>query len=283
MRAELLEPEHPKLSMRTQCSLMSVTRSTLYYQPVEEGGEDLRIKRIMDEIYLIDPCLGTRRIKTILQREYAIVANRKRIQRLRREMGLETIWTQPRTTVIDKTSYKYPYLLRELKIDGPDQVWCCDITYLPMPKGNAYLCAVMDWYSRKVLGWEVSNTLDTEMCVKALEKAVESTGMTPRIFNTDQGCQFTSEKWIARLNDLKITISMDGRGRWMDNVFIERLWRSLKYEDIYIREYASINALTLGVGEWFGRYNDWRPHQTLENNTPSAVYSRKQAVPGLAA
>lgn len=283
MRAELLEPEHPMLSMRTQCSLMSVTRSTLYYQPVEEVEEDLRIKRIMDEIYLIDPCLGTRRIKTVLNREYGIVANRKRIQRLRREMGLETIWTQPRTTTIDKTSYKYPYLLRDLEIKEPDHVWCSDITYIPMPKGNAYLCAVMDWHSRKVLGWEISNTLDTEMCLSALNKAVEKAGRTPEIFNTDQGCQFTSEKWTARLNELGITISMDGRGRWMDNVFIERLWRSLKYEDIYIREYASIRELVLGVGEWFNRYNDWRPHQALDNHTPSVVYSRRQETEGMAA
>lgn len=252
---------------------MSVARSNLSYQPVGEKAEDARIKRIMDELYLVDPCLGSRRIKTLLLREYGIVANRKRIQRLRREMGLETIWAQPRTTIVDEASYKYPYLLRELEITEPNQVWCCDITYLPMPQGNAFLCAVMDWHSRKVLGWEVSNTMDTEMCLKALGKAIESAERLPEIFNTDQGSQFTSEKWVEKLMSLEIQISMDGKGRWMDNVFIERLWRSLKYEDIYLREYASMTELENGVNEWFDRYNNWRPHQGLGNHTPETIYS----------
>jgi len=232
----------------------------------------------MDELYLVDPCLGTRRIVTLLKREYDITANRKRVQRLRREMGLETIWCKPKTTIIDEASYKYPYLLRELEIIEPDQVWCCDITYLPMPYGSAYLCAVMDWHSRKVLGWQISNTMDTEMCLQALEKAIVTADKLPEIFNTDQGSQFTSEKWVNKLTELKIQISMDGKGRWMDNVFIERLWRSLKYEDIYLREYPNISELTNGVDKWMNRYNSWRPHQALGNHTPDSVYKREVTV-----
>jgi len=261
--------------MRNQCALMSVARSSLYYQPVAEKPEDLRIKRIMDELYLVDPCLGTRRIVTLLKREYGIIANRKRIQRLRREMGLDTIWCQPKTTIVDEASYKYPYLLRDREITEPDEVWCSDITYLPMPQGSAYLCAVMDWHSRKVLGWEISNTMDTGMCLRALDKAIAKADRLPEIFNTDQGSQFTSEKWVEKLTDLDIKISMDGKGRWMDNVFIERLWRSLKYEDIYLHEYANISDLVNGVDKWLTRYNSWRPHQALENYTPDVVYRRE--------
>jgi len=257
---------------------MSVARSGLYYHPVEEKAEDLRIKRIMDELYLVDPCLGTRKIVTLLKTEYQIIANRKRVQRLRREMGLETIWCQPKTTVIDEACYKYPYLLRGLEITAPNEVWCCDITYLPMPHGSAYLCAVMDWHSRKVLGWEISNTMDTEMCIRTLDRAIETADKLPQIFNTDQGSQFTSDKWVKKLTDLEIQISMDGKGRWMDNVFIERLWRSLKYEDVYLHEYASISDLVTGVGEWVSRYNNWRPHQALENHTPDKVYSREVTI-----
>jgi putative transposase len=264
--------------MRKQCRLMSVARSTVDYQPVAESEEDLRIKRIMDELYLVDPCIGTRRMKTLLNRDHDLVVNRKRIQRLRREMGLETIWCQPKTTIVDEASYKYPYLLRDLDITSPNQVWCTDITYLPMPHGSAYLCAVMDWHSRKVLGWEISNTMDKEMCLTALERALESTGKVPEIFNTDQGSQFTSGEWTERLTDLGIEISMDGKGRWMDNVFIERLWRSLKYEDIYLREYETIKEITEGVGIWFERYNNWRPHQALQNETPDAIYTGRKII-----
>jgi putative transposase len=264
--------------MRKQCRLMSVARSTVDYQPVGESEEDLRIKRIMDELYLVDPCIGTRRMKTLLERDYGLVVNRKRIQRMRREMGLETIWCQPKTTIVDEASYKYPYLLRELEITAPDQVWCADITYLPMPHGSAYLCAVMDWHSRKVLGWEISNTMETAMCLTALERALESTGKVPEIFNTDQGSQFTSEEWTERLTDLGVKISMDGKGRWMDNVFIERLWRSLKYEDIYLREYGTIKEITEGVDIWFERYNSWRPHQALQNETPDAIYTGRKKI-----
>ena len=282
-RIELVEKTHPELSMSRQCELLGVARSSLYYQAVGESDEDLRIKRLLDEIYLVDPTLGNRRLKTVLRRDYGLKVNRKRLRRLRREMGQETIWCRPRTSIADDGHRKYPYLLREVCVARPDQVWCSDITYVPMPGGHAYLCAVMDWYSRKVLGWAVSNTMGTDLCLEALNRALRNTGTTPEIFNTDQGCQFTSEEWTGRLLELGVKISMDGRGRWMDNVFIERLWRSVKYEDIYLREYATLPALRTGLGRWFERYNTWRPHETLGNLTPHDIYqpSARLAEPSL--
>ena len=277
-RIELVEEAHPKISLRKQCKLLGVARSTVDYQAVVEDPEDIRIKRLLDEIYLIDPCLGSRRLVTVLGRDHGVKINRKRVRRLRGEMGQETIWCQPRTSIADDGHRKYPYLLRNLAIDRPDQVWCADITYVPMPRGHAYLCAVMDWHSRKVLGWALSNTMGTELCLAALERAVDSTGRVPEIFNTDQGSQFTSAEWTGRLSELGVKISMDGKGRWMDNVFVERLWRSVKYEEIYLREHATIPALHAGLDAWFGRYNDWRPHQTHGNLTPSVIY---QTVTGL--
>jgi putative transposase len=209
---------------------------------------------------------------TVLKRDHGVDINRKRVQRLRREIGHEAIWCKPRTSIPDHGHRKFPYLLRDLKVTRPDQVWCTDITYVPMPGGHAYLCAVMDWYSRKVLGWAVSNTMETGLCLEALENALSATGRVPEIFNTDQGCQFTSAEWTGRLLDLGVKISMDGRGRWMDNVFIERLWRSIKYEEIYLFEHSTVMALRAGVGKWFVRYNDWRPHETLGNLTPAVFY-----------
>jgi putative transposase len=273
-RTELVEKNHPKLSMRKQCELLNVARSTVSYQAVPEDPEDLRIKRLLDEIYLIDPCLGSRKLVTLLKRDHGVEINRKRVQRLRREIGQEAIWCKPRTSIPDHGHRKYPYLLRDLTVSRPDHVWCTDITYVPMPGGHAYLCAVMDWYSRKVLGWAVSNTMETGLCLEALENALTATGRIPEIFNTDQGCQFTSTEWTGRLLDLGVKISMDGRGRWMDNVFIERLWRSIKYEEIYLFEHATVPALRAGVGKWFIRYNDWRPHETLGNLTPAAFYQK---------
>lgn len=271
-RVGLLDKRHPKLSMRKQCGLLAVARSTAGYQPVTENPEDLRIKRLLDEIYLIDPCLGSRRLVTVLERDHGVKVNRKRLDRLRREMGHEAIWCKPRTTIPDDGHRKYPYLLRKRVIDRPDQVWCADITYVPMPRGHAYLCAVMDWHSRKVLGWTVSNTMGTDLCLETLAKAMSSTGKVPGIFNTDQGCQFTSAEWTGRLTELGVKISMDGRGRWMDNVFIERLWRSVKYEEIYLKEHATIPDLRRGLHTWFERYNHWRPHQGLGNSTPARIY-----------
>ena len=237
-----------------------------------EKPEDLRVKRLLDEIYMVDPCLGSRRLVTVLARDHGVEINRKRLQRLRREIGHEAIWCKPRTSIPDHGHRKYPYLLRNLAITRPDQVWCTDITYVPMPGGHAYLCAVMDWHSRKVLGWAVSNTMETGLCLEALDNALAATGQVPEIFNTDQGCQFTSAEWTGKLLELGIKISMDGRGRWMDNVFIERLWRSVKYEEIYLFEHATVPALRGGLAKWFDRYNDWRPHAALGNLTPTVVY-----------
>jgi len=279
----LLEKNHLTLSIRTQCSLLAIARSTASYQAVPESALNNRIKRILDETFLIDPCLGSRRLVTILERDHGISINRKRLQRLRREMGYEAIWCKPRTSIPDQGHRKYPYLLRDLKITRPDQVWCTDITYVPMPKGSAYLCAVMDWHSRKVLGWAVSNTMETGLCLEALENALKSTGRIPEIFNTDQGSQFTSAEWTNRLLDLGIKISMDGKGRWMDNVFIERLWRSVKYEEIYLFEHSKIIDLRAGLKKWFTRYNDWRPHQSHANETPATIYQKTITPPEIAA
>lgn len=277
----MAEKTNPDISMRRQCELLGVARSSVNYRAVAESKEDLRIKRLLDEYYLVDPCLGTRRLKTVLDREDGINVNRKRLQRLRREMGIEAIYCKPRTSIPDDGHRKYPYLLRNLAVERPNQVWCTDITYVPMPQGHAYLCAVMDWHSRKVLGWAVSNTMETGLCLEALEKALASTGKVPEIFNTDQGCQFTSAEWTGRLLDLGIKISMDGKGRWMDNVFIERLWRSVKYEEIYLFEHPTVIELCEGLEAWFERYNEWRPHASLGNQTPSVAYAAEEPAPGI--
>jgi len=258
--------------MRTQCKILSIARSSLSYVPVEESAEDKSLKRILDELYMRDPCLGSRRLVTVLERDHGRIVNRKHVQRLRREMGLEAIYCKPRTSIVDKAHRIHPYLLRDLAITKSDQVWCADITYVPMARGNAYLCAVMDWDTRCVLGWSVSNTMDVGLCLSALHQAKEFAGCVPEIFNTDQGSQFTSEEWTSTLTGWGVRISMDGRGRWMDNVFIERLWRSIKYEDIYLREYRSVASLETGVRDWLTSYNMWRPHEALGNHTPLSKY-----------
>ncbi len=278
-RIELVDKKHPKLSLTKQCNLLGVSRSSVSYKRVGLNKEDLRIIRLLDELYLIDPCLGSRRLVAVLRRDYSIVCNRKRLQRLRRIMGVEAIYCKPRTSIPDKAHSKYPYLLRDLAVTESNQVWCTDITYVPMPHGSAYLCAVMDWHSRKVLGWAVSNTMDTGLCLEALHKALDSTGCVPKIFNTDQGSQFTSSEWITALKAHKIQISMDGKGRWMDNVFIERLWRSVKYEEIFLFEHSTVTKLRAGLSKWFDRYNNWRPHEALANDTPSNVYQRAPGTP----
>ena len=233
--------------MRTQCELLGVSRSSLDYVPVAETAENVRVKRLVDELYLLDPCLGSRRLVTVLERDHGLLVNRKRLQRLRREMGIEAIYCKPRTSIVDKAHRIYPYLLRELAITRADQVWCTDIKYIPMPRGSAYLCAVMDWHTRCVLGWAVSHTMDVSLCLLALDRAKAFAGCAPEIFNTDQGSQFTSAEWTSKLQTWGAKISMDGRSRWMDNVFIERLWRSIKYEEIYLREHATVDALDRGV------------------------------------
>lgn len=256
-----------------------MARATLDYRPAPERASDRKLMRMMDEIYLVDPCLGTRRLVEILERDHAEQVNRKRLQRLRRKMGLETIWCRPRTSIPDQSHRKYPYLLRNREITQPDQVWCADITYVPMPKGHAYLCAVMDWHSRKVLGWQLSNTMDAALCQGALAAAVAQSARLPEIFNTDQGSQFTAQEWTGKLTELGIAISMDGKGRWMDNVFIERLWRSVKHEEIYLREHSTLPELEAGLKRWFEQYNTWRPHQALGNRTPHQAHEEGAADP----
>lgn len=281
-RAELVEKNHPKISVREQCKILSVTRSTLNYRPVAESREDRQMMRIMDKVYLKDPCIGGRRLVTLFERDHGIEANRKRIMRLRRKMGIETIWCKPkRTSVPDNGHRKYPYLLGDRIVGRADEAWCADITYVPMPHGHAYLCAVMDWHSRKVLGWAVSNTMDSALTQKALAAAVAQCRSLPEIFNTDQGSQFTSPEWTGKLEALGIKVSMDGKRRWMDNIFIERLWRSVKYEDVFLKDYTTIRELEAGIDEWMKRYNNWRPHQKLGNQTPAQVYEtqRKPTAP----
>jgi len=262
-----------KLSARRQCQLLDIHRSMLYYVPKGESEENLRIMREIDELHLKDVTAGSRRMRNYLRRRSWPKISRSRVKRFMRLMGAEAIYPRKRTTIPGGPSGIYPYRLRGMKITRPNQVWCADITYIPMARGFMYLFAVMDWHSRKVLSWELSNTLDTSFCLGGLQKAVESTGVVPEIFNTDQGCQFTSDEWSGRLNELGITISMDGKGRWLDNVIIERFWRSIKYEDIYLKSYENGWELERGIESYMMHYNYDRPHQSLEGATPEEVYT----------
>ena len=262
-----------KLSARRQCQLLDIHRSMLYYVPKGESEENLRIMREIDELHLKDVTAGSRRMRNYLRRRSWPKISRSRVKRFMRLMGAEAIYPRKRTTIPGGPSGIYPYRLRGMKITRPNQVWCADITYIPMARGFMYLFAVMDWHSRKVLSWELSNTLDTGFCLGGLQKAVESTGAVPEIFNTDQGCQFTSDEWSGRLNELGITISMDGKGRWLDNVIIERFWRSIKYEDIYLKSYENGWELERGIESYMMHYNYDRPHQSLEGTTPEEVYT----------
>lgn len=258
-----------------QCELLGVSRSSTYYEAEEPSEAEVRLRRVLDELYVKDPCLGSRRLVSVLARDYEITINRKGLQRVRREMGQEAIYCRPRTTIPGAGHRIFPYLLRDVRVEAPNAVWCSDITYVPMKSGHAYLCAVMDWYSRKVLGWELSNTMDVGLCLGALQAAYANEGCVPGMMNTDQGSQFTSEPWLQALLSRGVRVSMDGRGRWMDNVFIERLWRSVKYEEIYINGCVDIPSQTSALERWFACYNDWRPHQALGNQTPAAVHAGK--------
>jgi putative transposase len=265
----MIEPDHPALSVRRQCELLGLSRSSLYYEPGGEAAEDLRLMRRIDEQYTARPFYGSRRM-TIWLNEQGEEVNRKRVQRLMRVMGLEAIYPKPRLSLAGKGHRIYPYLLRGVKIERRDQVWSTDITYVPMPSGFMYLAAVIDWYSRYVIGWRLSNTLDGSFCLEMLEDALR--GGKPEVFNTDQGVQFTAAAFTGRLESAGVAVSMDGRGRALDNVFVERLWRSVKYEDIYIQGYDTVPGLHLGLARYFAFYNDERPHQSLGYRTPAAVY-----------
>ena len=269
-RRQMIEPGHPNLSVVRQCELVSISRSGFYYQPTGETALNLMLMRLIDEQFLQTPWYGSRQMARHLRRE-GYTVGRKRIRRLMAKMGLMPIYQRPRTTVPHSDHQVYPYLLRELVIERPNQVWCADITYIPMRRGFLYLVALMDWSTRKVLSWRVSNTMDVEFCLEALEEALSRFGR-PEIFNTDQGSQFTSPRFTGVLRDAGVRISMDGRGRWMDNVFIERLWRSLKYECIYLHAFDSGSALRAGLADWIGYYNAQRPHSTLAGRTPDEAY-----------
>lgn len=265
----MIDHDIESLSLSRQCHLIGLARSSLYYEPAEETGDNLRYMRLIDEQYLRTPFWGSRNMAWWLNDQGHHV-NRKRVQRLMRLMALEAIYPKPKTSEAAKTHRTYPYLLRGVEIVRPNQVWSTDITYLPMPKGFMYLVAVLDWYSRYVLSWRMSNTLDSRFCLEALEAALRRA--KPQIFNTDQGAQFTCREFTGRLEQAEIHISMDGRGRALDNVFVERLWRSLKYEEIYIWNHETVPALKAGVDRYFRFYNTERPHQSLNNKSPLFVY-----------
>jgi putative transposase len=259
-----------ELSIRRQCELMDIARSGFYYEPVSQSPENLALMRRLDELHLDYPAYGSRRLTVLLQRESQQV-NRKRVSRLLRMMGIEAVYPRRSLSQPGEGHRIYPYLLKGLEISGPDQVWCSDITYVPMARGFMYLVAVMDWWSRYVLAWELSNSLDSEFCIRAWTAAV-ATGRQPLISNTDQGSQFTSDAYLDAVESAGVDVSMDGRGRWIDNRFIERLWRSVKQEDIYVQDYGDGLTAQRGLTRWFAEYNTVRPHQALEYATPGEWY-----------
>lgn len=269
----MVQPNHAELSVRRQCGLLQLGRSGLYYQAADVSEVDLALMLRLDKVYLERPYFGSRRMVVTLQNEGHDV-NRKHVQRLMRVMGLEGMMPGPHTSRPHPEHVVYPYLLRGLVIDRPDQVWAADITYIPLASGWAYLVVIMDWYSRAVLAWRLSNTMTTAFCVEALEEALRHHG-PPETFNTDQGAQFTDEDFVAVLKASQVRISMDGRGRWLDNVFVERLWRSLKYEEVYINAHNDVAEARAGIGGWLRFYNAERPHQALGYQTPLQVYDAR--------
>lgn len=266
--------DHAELSVREQCRLLGLHRSNVYYDPVPESKENLRLMRMMDEEHLKRPHRGSRQMVDFFA-DRGIVVNRKKVQRLMRKMGIEGLSPRRRTTLRQEGHQVYPYLLRNLEINRPDQVWCCDITYIPMQLGFLYLVAVMDWFSRYVLSWRLSNSMEVDFCIEALEEAL-SFGR-PEIFNTDQGSQFTSREFTGALKSQDIAISMDGKGRAIDNVMIERLWRTVKYEEVYLKEYATGTDCKKGLASYFDYYGHERRHQSLDRQTPWAVYRPKRS------
>jgi putative transposase len=265
----MVSPKQP-LSVARQCRLLDLPRSTYYYRPKPVPEADLELMRKIDECHLERPFYGSRRLKDWLELlGYAV--SRKKVQRLMREMGLTALYPKRNLSKRNQAHKVYPYLLKGLVIDRPNQVWAADVTYLPMAKGFLYLVAIIDWYSRKVLAWELSNSMDASFCVDALETALRKYGK-PEIFNTDQGSQFTSEAFTSMLKENDIRISMDGKGRWVDNVFVERLWRSLKYEEVYLKGYANVTEARKSISAYLDFFNRDRRHQSLDRRTPDQVY-----------
>jgi len=266
----MIDPSEPDLSIVNQCRLLKISRSCFYYKQKPIKAKDLDLMRLIDEQYLKTPSWGSRSMRNHLRR-LGYKVNRKKVQRLMRLMGLEAIYPKPKTSRPHPQHKVYPYLLRNLNIERANQVWAADITYIPMNRGFMYLVAVMDWHSRKVLSWQLSNTLDTDFCVQAVEEAISRFG-APEIFNTDQGTQFTATAFTDLLKAHNVSISMDGRGRVQDNIFIERLWWTLKYQYLYLWSFDNGSELRRGLGQWFEFYNTERSHQALDNLTPDEVY-----------
>jgi putative transposase len=269
-RKATIQRAHPDLSLSRQCEVLAMSRSSYYYTPKGESAENLELMRRIDELFLKYPFYGSRQMVRQLQRE-GVYVGRHRVRRLMRLMGLEAIYQAPRTSTPHPEHRVYPYLLRNLAINRPNQVWCADITYIPVQRGFLYLVAIMDWATRHVLAWRLSNTMDAGFCIEALNEALSKYGK-PEIFNTDQGSQFTSYDFTGVLKGAEITISMDGRGRCMDNIFIERLWRSLKYEAIYLHELTDGFKAERVIGEWIDFYNTERPHSSFNGQTPAEAY-----------
>ena len=271
-KRQLIDAQHERISVRRQCELLDLHRSSLYYRHKEINDETRFLMRQIDEIYTKTPFYGARRIAVELERRFPdLKVTRKRVGRLMRKMGIEAVYPKPRLSKGNQEHYKYPYLLKGLNIDHPNQVWGTDITYIPTQKGYVYLVAIIDWYSRYVVSWDVSNSMETTFCVKALGRAIACFGK-PEIFNSDQGSQFTSTEFIDILQSNGIRISMDGKGRCMDNIFTERLWRSVKYEEVYPKEYQTLKDARANLKAYFELYNDDRPHQALGYRTPADVH-----------
>jgi putative transposase len=270
----MIERDHA-LALTRQCQVLEISRSSQYYRPVAVSQADLALMRAIDELHLAHPFYGSRRIRNALG-DQGFKVGRRHVQTLMDKMGIEALYPKPRLSEPHPGHKVWPYLLRDLAITRPNQVWAADITYIPLAKGFAYLVAIIDWYSRRVLSWRLSNCLDTSFCVEALEEALVRHG-SPEIFNTDQGSQFTDKAFTGMLDAHDIRISMDGRGRWIDNVFVERLWRSVKYEEVYLKAYESIPQAKRQLGSYFTFYNQRRRHQGLGDQTPDAVYYGQQS------
>lgn len=270
----MIEPDHPRISTARQCRLLGLPRSTYYHQAKPTPPDDLALMRKIDEVHTLVPSFGSRQMARFLRRQGYLV-NRKRIQRLMRLMGLEAIFQKPNLSRRHPEHRVFPYLLRRLTVDRPNQVWAMDITYVPVEGGFIYLCAVLDWYSRAVLAWGLSNTLDATFCVEAVDRAIAAYG-TPEIFNTDQGCQFTSAEFTEPLLSRGIRLSMDGKGRALDNVFVERLWRTVKWDEVYRKSYRSMIDADKNLDWFFHFYNEARPHSAFPGDvTPMEVYRGK--------
>ena len=273
-RKAMIARDHPGLSLSRQCRILAISRSSFYYAPKGESADNLALMRRIDELFMKYPFYGSRQMVRQLRRE-GVAVGRHRVRRLMRLMGLEAIYQAPRTSAPHPAHRVYPYLLGGMAIDRPNRVWCADITYIPVQRGFLYLVAIMDWATRHVLAWRLSNTMDASFCVEALEEALDRYG-SPDIFNTDQGSQFTSFDFTGVLGRSDVTISMDGRGRCMDNIFIERLWRSLKYEAIYLHELTDGFKAMRVIAEWIEFYNTKRPHSSLDGRTPAEAYGAQR-------